>query len=1178
MRGFVLLKVTKVFNSESLFNDFIVKVKDKSVWSDPFNPPLVIFSDIKVEHWFKITWMNSFKDSQKESVLMNLPVKKFNPFIFDAVARGINQEASDNKIYYELLEEETLRNEIIHKLISKVDDDYYFKTLKSDAVNKYLLHKDSKTNIETVDENHLFSFSKNIAHLFLEYCNTCGAENGEAGLTVKWADDQDYFDLEEDDAKKIEQWQKKLYKDIFTEDSFLIKGEEGKYSRKYVTISELVEINRQSNNGKLKFVTDSKNIFIFGFSSMGSNYYEILKELAKVDADGNENINLYVYCQASDCIEEKNANPLLDSWGKIEIENKEKAVWAVDGQDISASSSEKTERKNNSLLAAIQDQIEKNEYDVKAFYTDDGNLRNDGSLSIISAPSKLKEIGAVYSSICSIIKDKKDKGEEISYSDFIVLAPDIQEYRIPILEQFEQNRPGRKNSFPVVPYVVADYSAANSAVAEGLNLLVGMLYEKSLYRTSLFSFIKNNVVRAVQHYPQEYISAWSSWASGMNAYRDREASKNEWKKAAKRLLLSYLSNNSFTNVISQDETEVIKPFSSNATDDANCVYKFVDVIDRLEQWIHDYSDKDELEESDLDAVTEFLDYWFKLDSDALDFNGEKLVYSSVKSEIQKQKFLLKEASGYTRINAKCFFTALCESAVGSKGSSTNLFTGGITFGNFSLNRTIPAKYVYLIGLNSKAFPGVDATEDLDLRTKKRNSGKKEKLSISETNQARNKEAFLCQFMAAGQKLTLSYVDKDLKKDEDFFKSSVIEDILDYLTIKTSDAERKESSKKVQQLITTLTIDEKRDWKELFSSRDFRNKQNFGEITKNKSEEENSTVSVKREKEKNKYPDRVYFTSVIEFLKNPLVYKAKELFSQTNGEDEAEEEIQSFEPVDISSIDRAALIRDHVTKVFANDTTVSPLTELQSDGRLPDKIYGKASESNLTDDVNNKVKILKNSKKINFSNFTNPRFDRSQKKSILIEDTKIINGENHYLSWILTGSVSPYYYDEIDGTLTVADILTSTDDDKIYLNMYLTALCFLAENDFKESIKVTMYCVKASDRSSKTFEADSKRAMNILRMIYFKMYIDKDSAKFIPIKLKADSIKKQSDFVKIFTNSNNWNYFKKSDLFDVYQGASGFNLNNIVEEYAEAKEEMNEIIVYMKGQEDSSGADADNIND
>ncbi len=45
-----------------------------------------------------------------------------------------------------------------------------------------------------------------------------------------------------------------------------------------------------------------------------------------------------------------------------------------------------------------------------------------------------------------------------------------------------------------------------------------------------------------------------------------------------------------------------------------------------------------------------------------------------------------------------------------------VFTGGITFASFQPNRILPAKYVFIIGLDSKAFPGVDRKNNLDLRS------------------------------------------------------------------------------------------------------------------------------------------------------------------------------------------------------------------------------------------------------------------------------------------------------------------------------------------------------------------------------------------------------------------------------------------------------------------------------
>ena len=76
-------------------------------------------------------------------------------------------------------------------------------------------------------------------------------------------------------------------------------------------------------------------------------------------------------------------------------------------------------------------------------------------------------------------------------------------------------------------------------------------------------------------------------------------------------------------------------------------------------------------------------------------------------------------------------------------------------------------------------------------------------------------------MAARQGFFISYINKNLQKDEDFFKSSVLKNLFE--TIYKLGPDDDEDKPPYEELII---IDETRHWKELYTPREFRNKNNF----------------------------------------------------------------------------------------------------------------------------------------------------------------------------------------------------------------------------------------------------------------------------------------------------------------------------------------------------------------
>lgn len=1137
-----MLFIKNSCNLDYLYNSLISDIK--SVWTNPFDAPTIICSDIKVEQRFKLAWLNS---GDSDSILMNLKTARLESFIFEAIAGGL---CDDSKIWYERLDDNLIKAGIIQKLISESNGIKYYKTLESDAVTNFIENKDG-----TVNEVHLNNFAGKIAQLFSEYLSTRN-DNFESGIFAKWNSGQSYFDFKNDEKKaeniELENWQRKLFTDVIGGDFFTIPVKDNGFKVKYVTLSELISINKKLNDGKLRIKINTKNIFLFGFSGMGQEYRELLKFMS----ENSDSLNLHVYIQASELNINEASNILTKKWNKSGNENL--LLWKDSKWETDKNTNDSEKYKDDTLLKTIQNQIlndELNSPDVLS-------KLKDGSFTVTNAPSKLKEIEALHSSICSTINKKRQWGEQISYSDFIVLSPNIQEYRVPVKQVFEQNEKYKTEVFPYVPYVMADYSAESSAIAEALGVFVNILENKFLSRTDLFSLLRNAAVCEARNITDVEINAWSNWVSELNAFRDRISSKSEWEKICRRLMLSYLTDKP---VAISDTEEVYIPYSNIETENSESLYKFIDAVESLEKFISDFSEKNELEDSDLDKILEFLESWLKLPKECSEgLKGEHIVYSEVKNEIHNHKLLFN--FGFEKINAKCFFISLKESAKASKGSSTNLFTGGITFGNFALNRTIPAKYVYIIGLGSKVFPGIDLKQSLDLRSKV------DTKPGDETVVSRNLEAFLCQLMATKEELHLSYVNKNLKKDEDFFRSSVIDDLYDYI---------KSPSQKIQDFISVFelrtSIDEKRNWNELYTQREFRNKRNFLLLTDEKSDdvEEKRNISIT-------LPERVSISEMKNFLNNPFIFQAKKIFNDSDSE-EAEEESVQYEPVKISNLIKSPLVKDIVYKYFESNLKYAPdvlvdseIDKLKHEASVPDGIFGFVEKEDLCKKAKGIIKNISFLKRDIWDNFgltstdSLPDFKFNETKTVAIEQE--IN--NQKLRWLLSGTLSGYFWTKQQNQtiLEIAEIVAGKDirPHKDLLNPYITACMLILLKEDDEPVVVDVHVINAKERTKAIFcegnPVSKKEALEILQNIYYQMFVEKfrkniSAALFMNDKTKAPDF----DFTKYIseiTNDYTWKYFNKKALFNPYTDF-GISSENFTVDFNNANQIMESMIKISK---------------
>ena len=70
-----MLHLKFALNLENLADQMIDEIS--SVWKNPFEAPVVIFPDPKLEQWFRLRWM------KKKGVLANLNKSTIDRFLFD---------------------------------------------------------------------------------------------------------------------------------------------------------------------------------------------------------------------------------------------------------------------------------------------------------------------------------------------------------------------------------------------------------------------------------------------------------------------------------------------------------------------------------------------------------------------------------------------------------------------------------------------------------------------------------------------------------------------------------------------------------------------------------------------------------------------------------------------------------------------------------------------------------------------------------------------------------------------------------------------------------------------------------------------------------------------------------------------------------------------------------------
>ena len=93
-RNYILnmLHLKFALNLENLADEMIKAISAK--WTNPFEAPVVIFPDPKLEQWFRLRWM------KKKGVLANLNKSTIDRFLFDIL---VGKDDSQKKLSAEML-------------------------------------------------------------------------------------------------------------------------------------------------------------------------------------------------------------------------------------------------------------------------------------------------------------------------------------------------------------------------------------------------------------------------------------------------------------------------------------------------------------------------------------------------------------------------------------------------------------------------------------------------------------------------------------------------------------------------------------------------------------------------------------------------------------------------------------------------------------------------------------------------------------------------------------------------------------------------------------------------------------------------------------------------------------------------------------------------------------------
>ena len=1105
--------------ADELINDL------KKEWKSPFEAPVVIFAENKIEQWFKLKWL------EKYPALANLNTKRIDNFLLDILAEG-------NK-NIKILGGEILRNIILSYLTQKNGEGKYNYECLNAGVKNYL------EDDGILNELRLFDFASEITNLFKEYEITRpsdfkGSENGKKtlkGFIETWRNENEnsFFRKIDNKSCENEEWQYKLYCEIFDETGSIAERVNGRmvsYQKDpltFYTLPQLYENNRSAISNEIKLKYNSKlPVFVFGLSGIGQFYRVALQKLAE-----NTEINIFIQSPVEDILNVKKENinnELLNLWGKTGIDNI--TLWK--SKNIKNIASDFSPRKNT-LLNNIKNSIAENKEHINAQIEEDFP-----SITVTTAPSKIREIENLHSQICRLLNGSVVNGKQARFSDILVVSPNIEDYKTAILEVFAQaqtkadeERDSDEKTVVSLPFKFVDASSVESLTAQALETLFQIRENGSLSRPEFFSLVRNPVVQLVRDIKNEEIIEWERWITDMNIYRDRKNHDNKqlgWLEAVKRLLLARFSTESIF-----DGNDEYLPYANIASSDNDSLCRFIDCVEELENWIN--KDKwledhkiENISGDALDAIMEFISGWLFMKEPPKELISEAIVFNHIKAARENLKFYF--ASGSSDISWRMAHLALVAAAKNADYNSGSVFLNGVTFMKFAPNRSLPAKYLFMLGASADALPGRNRQNSLDLRDAC--LPWEGDVLIAD----KNRFAFLSQLMNTSEGFYISYVNKDLQKDEDFYPSSIITDIRNFLKQSKSDNYLTE---------TEITLDETRSWEKLFTKREIRNKATQQSFDGNAKD---FNADLKNE-EPIKIPTMVGFYSIKSFLQDPFEFQANRVLGIDDIEEDPEK--TEFEPITAEFFYKLKIERMSVALKLGIQpenkikTTEDLLKKAIERGWLPDSIFWQKEWTEACQNVDIFADAIET--KFPKQNFT------YYKKKITAD---IINNE-FQMSWKLIGEF--LIVAENDSEIHFINIFKShINKKKNYLSGYVAALALLCSDiEIDKNIFIDAFWLE-ENKKNKTIKiangtvditTDATQAENLLNAIYKKAYYQQYK-KVVPVDLFNSKDLNYSTYIDKFepgpyNYSNPWNYFPAAKVFDVID-VCGFEENKFNEEW------------------------------
>ncbi len=387
--------------------------------------------------------------------------------------------------------------------------------------------------------------------------------------------------------------------------------------------------------------------------------------------------------------------------------------------------------------------------------------KSDTSVQFVAAHSRLRELQILKDQLLQDLADHPDWQPH----DIAVLTPHIEAY-IPFIDAvFGQSQGGNQ----ILPYSIADAKISRKqpllqllekliALTESrleIDQVLALLDEPALRRRSHFSNADIELISAA------FIEQGIHWGDGETMRRAFGGKGDDftWQHGMNRTALGWL----LPNTANWQHWQNIYPWTADINLTA--------VLVRAQDWLAALLRHYRLWQTDADItawqqrVRNFIRDF--ADDDSLSGNAMQQLETAL-AEWQAQAELANFQAALSPALVREHLQGFLNSS-----SEAGFLRGGITFCGMVPMRSLPFKCLCLLGLNDGEFPRTTKSAPFDLIAQHPKKGDRARRDD-------DRYLFLEAILSAREKLYLSYIGKDIRKNEDLAPSALIYELTDTL--------------------------------------------------------------------------------------------------------------------------------------------------------------------------------------------------------------------------------------------------------------------------------------------------------------------------------------------------------------------------------------------------------------